>query len=414
MKRMPSLTGLIIGVTFIAAASVATSSADSPTFNKDIAPILFKNCAGCHRPGEVGPMALLSYKQVRPWAKSIREVILARTMPPWGADPQHGKFVNDRSLSQHEIDTLVAWIDSGAREGEGHELPKLPEFVEGWNIGQPDKIFSMEAEFSVPAEGVVPYQRFSVPTNFGEDKYVAAAEVRVGNRAVVHHAVVFIEDPGRNKSNIEAAHAQEHRLAGYAPGQQPLVMRPGVARLVKKGSVLVFDMHYTPNGEPAKDRTSVGIVFARGPVEKRLGTLIVGTRNFEIPPGVANHEVKATYMVKEDIHIESLGPHMHSRGKDFLYRLIYPDGTTKLLLSVPRYDFNWQTTYRLEEPIAVPRGSKLECVAHYDNSSRNKFNPDPTQSVRFGWQTWDEMLAGYVNYTVDAQNLVRHDSARLK
>jgi hypothetical protein len=388
---------------------MASADRSAPvTFTKDVAPIIFNNCAACHRAGEVAPMTLLSYKEVRPWAKSIKEVVRERRMPPWGADPQHGEFSNDRALSQKDIDTIAAWVDGGAREGDPKDLPPLPRLVEGWNIGKPDVVFSMPEEFNVPADGIVPYQNYTIRTNFTEDKYIQAAEVRVGNRSVVHHAVVFIEEPGFSRpAQVDPAHSQENRLAGYAPGQVPLVLRPGVVRVVKKGSVLVFNMHYTPNGAPAKDRTTIGLIFAKRPVEKHLGSLIVGTRKIEIPPGDPNHEIKASYVVKEDIHIESLGPHAHARAKDFLYTLVYPDGTSKVLLWVPRYDFNWQITYTLSKPLAVPKGSRIECVAHYDNSVKNKYNPDPTQLVRFGWQTWDEMLAGYVNYTIDSESLLQ-------
>ncbi len=382
------------------------ASAERPaavTFTKDVAPIIFNNCAGCHRPGEIAPMSLLSYKEVRPWAKSVREAVVVRTMPPWGADPQHGEFRNNRSLSEKDINTIVAWVEGGAKEGDPKDLPPLPRFVEGWQIGTPDVILTAQ-EFNVPADGVVPYKTFAVPTNFTEDKYVVLAEIRPGNRSVVHHAVIYTQEPGGKGTWLD------NMLVGLAPGATPKNYRPGRIKLIPKGSVLMFSMHYTPNGTPAKDQTKVGLVFAKGPVEKRVITAISGTRNFAIPAGDPNYEVKSSWVFKEDSHIEGLNPHMHARGKDFLYTLVYPDGTSKVLLWVPRYDFNWQSSYSFKEPVAAPKGSRLDCVAHYDNSPKNKYNPDPVQVVRYGDQTWDEMMAGYLEYTLDSQNLLQETS----
>ncbi|HSE97435.1 MAG TPA: cytochrome c, partial [Blastocatellia bacterium] len=390
--------GLILAGVFLSQTSgSADRAAASVTFTSDVAPILFKNCAVCHRPGEAAPMSLLSYKEVRPWARSIKEVVLERRMPPWYADPRHGEFSNDRRLSQKEIDTIAAWVDGGAKEGDPNNLPPAPKFIEGWSIGKPDVILSMTEEYKVPAEGVIPYKYFAVPTNFTEDKYVQFAEIRQGNRSVVHHVIVSVREPGdeplprpgeirleaqtgdtqrqNNQSSPRRGNSADGRLIGWAPGEDPLILRPGQAKLIKKGSMLIFQVHYTPNGEPATDRTSIGLIFSRTPVEKRVITAGAVARNLEIPAGHANFEVKATFAFKEDSHIDSLHPHMHVRGKDFEYRLVYPDGTSKLLLSVPRWDFNWQLTYFFKEPVAAPKGSRLECVAHYDNSPKNKFNP---------------------------------------
>jgi len=372
------------------------------TFNKDVAPILYKNCVSCHRPGEVAPMSLLTYRQARPWARAIKEKVVERTMPPWHADPQHGVFENDRRLSQKEIDTIVAWVDSGAKEGDAKDLPPAPQFVEGWNIGQPDVIFSLLEEVSVPAEGVVPYQYYTVPTNFKEDRWVQAAEIRPGNRGVVHHVIIFVQEPGRTESRpgLRGTH-----LVGFAPGEEPVRFSPGTGKLIKAGSNLVFQMHYTPSGVAAKDRTSVGLVFAKGPVDKTVITRPVASRDLRIPPGADNHRVESAYTFTEDVHITGFMPHMHLRGKDFLYRAVYPDGRTEILLSVPKYDFNWQTIYKPARPVAMPKGSRLECVAHFDNSAKNRFNPDPTQEVRWGDQTWEEMMIGWITYTRDDEHL---------
>ena len=425
----------LLPLLFVSPAAERTGPA--PTFTKDVAPVLYQNCVVCHRPGEVAPMSLLTYQDARPWARSIREVVADARMPPWLADPKHGAFANDRRLSQKDAATLMAWVDGGAKQGDPKDLPSPPRYVEGWNIGQPDVVLSMTEDFAVPTDGVIPYKYFVVPTNFAEDRYVQFAEIRPGNRSVVHHVIVSVREPaagaappagelrvearGREASRQEGEGADEGSprgrnadgmLVGLAPGMSPLRLPARHAKLVKKGSMLVLQMHYTTNGEAATDRTSVGLIFAKGPVEKRVITHGASARKLEIPPGEPNYESTSSFEFKEDSRILSFMPHMHVRGKDFVYKLVYPDGTSKILLSVPRYDFNWQLTYFLKEPIAVPKGSRLECTAHHDNSTNNKFNPDPTRLVRWGPQTWEEMMIGWFDYTLDSQNLLLQTAAK--
>jgi hypothetical protein len=425
MKRTLGLlliVALVAFSVFLSLGSRNETSAATVTFTKDVAPIIQKNCTVCHRPGEVAPMSFMNYKEIRPWAKAIREKVVSRAMPPWFADPAHGEFSNDVRLSQREIDTITAWVDGGAKEGDLKDLPPSPKYTEGWQIGKPDAVFPMTVEYSVPAEGTIPYKYFAVPTNFTEDKYVQFAEIRQGNRRIVHHVIVTVRYPEHgelpkpgevNPSEIGSARRStgerpadsDGRLIGWAPGEAPLVLRPGQAKLVKKGSTLIFQIHYVTNGEPGTDRTSVGLIFAKDPVEKRVITAGASQASFAIPPGDPNYEVKSEFTFKEDSHIDSLHPHMHVRGKDFKYTLVYPDGTSKVLLSVPKWDFNWQLTYVFKEEVPAPKGSKLVAVAHYDNSLNNKFNPDPTKEVRWGSQTWEEMMIGYLDYTLDKQDL---------
>lgn len=438
MKRIFSVS--LIGCCLVAGLFLAldskhasVTSAAVVTFNKDVAPIIQKNCMVCHRPGEIAPMSFTSYKEVRPWAKSIREAVTTGQMPPWFADPTHGQFSNDSRLSPKDVELISAWVEGGAKEGDAGDLPPNPRFPEGWQIGKPDVVLPMTVEYNIPAEGVIPYKYFVVPTNFTEDKYVQFAEIRSGDRAHVHHVIISVRYPdsgalpeageltpeSRRQSAAGAPAAgqgarsvedSDGRLVGWAPGEAPLILRPGQAKLVKKGSSLVFQVHYTTNGEPGKDRTSVGLIFSKAPVEKRVITAGATARNLVIPPGDPNYESNGTFTFKEDSHIDSLHPHMHVRGKDFLYRLVYPDGREQILLSVPRYDFAWQMTYFLKEPVAAPKGSRLEAIAHHDNSAKNKFNPDPTVTVHWGDQTWDEMMIGYFDYTVDKQDLRRTSS----
>ena len=386
------------------------------TFNKDIAPILFEKCAECHRPGEVAPMSLLSYKDARPWARSIKEKVASRVMPPWLADPAYGHFSNDRSLTQKQIDTIISWVDAGAPEGNPNDLPPVPKFVSGWTIGQPDAVISLPEEISVPAQGTIPYMYVKVPTHFTEDKWVQAAEIRPGNRAVVHHVIVFIQEPdgktdaavdstGKGKQQAREGHG--YKLVGFAPGEQPKTFPDGMAKLIKAGSTLVFQLHYTANGQAAKDKSYVGLIFANRPVHKNVQTGTAINAKFVIPPGDSNYEVRSSWTAKEDVRILDLMPHMHFRGKDFTYTAVYPDGTSKVLLSVPHYDFGWQLVYNLNQPVFLPKGSRLDCVAHFDNSARNKYNPDPSKEVRWGDQTWEEMMIGWFDYVNEKENLTQ-------
>lgn len=394
-----------------------TAAKREPTFTKDIAPIFNRNCVSCHRPGEVAPFSLQTYKESRPWGRSIREKVAEGAMPPWHADPAHGKFKNDRRLSQAEKETILAWVDSGMKEGEAKDLPPPPQFADGWNIGKPDVVLTAR-EYDVAAEGTINYQYHLVPTNFKEDRWIQAAEIRPGNREVVHHVIAFVVEPGQllqrggglggGRAGAAGALGRDGilGLVGYAPGEDAVSFPEGYGKLVKAGSMLVLQMHYTPNGKAQKDRTAVGLIFAKKPVKKIMMGGSALNRRFVIPAGAENHEIRSSYTFREDAHIWDLMPHMHVRGKDFLYRLVYPDGSAKVLLAVPKWDFNWQTRYEFAEPVAAPAGSRLECVAHFDNSPKNKWNPDASKAVRWGQQTWEEMMIGFVGFTLDKQNLL--------
>jgi hypothetical protein len=397
MNAMKATILLGVGVVLLlmTGPTASTTNENKPTFSKDVAPIFYKSCTGCHRPGEIAPMSLLTYKDARPWAKSIREKIANREMPPWHADPKHGEWRNDRRISQEEINTILGWVNNGAPEGDPKDLPSMPEYTPGWRIGKPDETFSV-AEQSVPAEGVVAYQYLTVPTNFKEDRFITSAEIRSSAHSVVHHVIVFVQEPGAT------SRLQGKLLVGFAPGEDPAVFRPGFGRKIPAGSNLVFQIHYTPNGTPAKDVTTVGLIYAKTPVQHTVVTRPVLQTAFEIPAGDPNYEVKSSFTFNESAQLYSFMPHMHLRGKDFEYKAVFPDGTSKILLSVPRYDFSWQTYYVLKDPIAVPKGTRIECVAHFDNSTNNKYNPDPTKAVKWGDQTWEEMMIGWMSFVYDS------------
>ncbi|MGH9799906.1 MAG: DUF3471 domain-containing protein [Blastocatellia bacterium] len=420
------------------------------TFTKDIAPILFKNCAQCHKPDDIAPFSVLSYKDVRPWAKSIKEKVITREMPPWHADAHAGQFSNDMRLTQAEIDAITAWVDGGAKEGNPKDLPKVPDPATTWEIGKPDVVLPMPQEFTLAEKGADDYIYFRVPTGFTEDKWVQASEFRPGNKRVVHHAVAFVETPmmfkmaqdqakkggGDVHNPISVIQSQRSRwmftdgtvhrtkpeapvmndaceggratgggsggstlLSTYAPGRNADIYPAGTAKKIPAGSNLIFQMHYAKTtGKVEKDRTNMAIVFAKQPVEKQIETLLIVNDLFAIPAGAENHVANACFTLRRDIELVGYMPHMHVRGKAMKYEAVYPDGKRETLLNVDRYNFNWQTLYNLKQPVALPKGAKMIVTAVFDNSAKNKLNPDPTKTVRFGEPTYDEMLVGFVDY----------------
>ena len=408
---MKTLSALIL-----CAATLHAASVENVTFNKEVLPVLQKNCQGCHRPGEAAPMSFLTYKDTRPYAKAIKAAVAAKKMPPWFADAAHGKWANDRSLTPAEIRTLVSWADSGALEGNPKDAPAPLTFVDGWNIGKPDAILEMAADFSVPASGTIEYTYFVIPTNWKEDKWIQMAEIRPGNRAIVHHIIAFIRQPGskwmqdaqpgtpfvpdRNRDRRGEGGGNGEWLSGFAPGASPDRLERGQARLVKAGSDIIFQIHYTSNGKAGLDRSRVGVVFAKEPPTTRVVTLASQFNKFQIPPGDANYRVDSTVTLQADSTLVAFMPHMHLRGKDFEYRAVYPTGETQTLLRVPAYSFSWQLSYKPEKPILLPKGTKIECTAHFDNSANNPYNPDPTKTIRWGDQSWDEMMIGFFNVAI--------------
>jgi hypothetical protein len=389
-------------------------AASPPVFYKDVLPILQNRCQECHRPGEIAPMAFLNYAETRPWAKAIREAVLTRKMPPWFADPQFGHFANDRSLSAQEIDTLLHWVDAGSQEGSPQDAPPVRAWPPGWNIGTPDAVFEMPHAVSIPASGAIEYQYIILPTRFREDKWVQQVEVRPSDAATVHHAVVYIREPGsqwlRGRPSGDAfalpiakSLTTSDILLVYTPGNSFDGWRPGMAKKIKAGSDLVLQMHYTAKGKPSADRTRIGLVFAKEPPRQAVLTLQMGNDKFVIPPGEADYRVPVSGTLPKDALLISLFPHMHLRGKAFEYLVAMPNsGKFTMLLKVSNYDFNWQLNYRLAEPLLLPAGTRLACAGYFDNSRNNPRNPDPAAEVRFGEQSWEEMMIGFFDVAVDA------------
>ncbi len=377
------------------------------TYTRDIAPILHRHCASCHRPGEIAPFPLTDYRETIGWAETIREVVAEGRMPPWHADPRHGKFVNDPRLNYEQKKKIAGWVESGCPEGDPAELPPLTPLREGWNIPAPDMVVSMPKPFTVPAEGVIEYQEIEADPGFKEDRWVTAAEIRPGNRAVVHHCTVFLMPPGADEAQAQGK-LGSYCLAATAPGTPPLLLPDGMAKRIPAGSKLLFVVHYTPIGSVQTDQTSIGLVFANPKnVRNEVATHLLYDQELRIPPRAVAHRVEKTWAAPADVLLLALFPHMHLRGKSFRYEAELPDGSTEVLLDVSRYDFNWQHRYVLAEPRKLPRGTLIRCVAIYDNSADNPANPDPDREVRAGKQTWDEMFNGYFEWCLADENLAR-------
>lgn len=461
MKRTAFLLSAFGVVVFGAATGLAgTEPAPAPavaaTFTKNVAPILYNSCVTCHRPGEVAPMSLISYQDVRPWAKAIKSKVASREMPPWGANPHFGKFKDDRSLTDAQIATIASWVDAGAPKGEDTDLPPMPSFASGWSHGEPDAIIEMPVEFELPAEGEIAVTDFYTKAPFDHDVYVKAVEVRPGTPAVVHHAGLFTVDKlpegatlvngkiigtdGKemSKNDISKANggrsSENNKLLSYVPGRGYEGYQGGAGQLIKAGSYIDFYMHYQATGQPEKDRTRIGLYFAKagtdvthqiyhnfsaaGPTtyivegkeveskrQKRLDGDEGGVDLPNIPPYAENFKVVSVHALNEPVTLYGLTPHLHLRGKSMTYVLTTPDGKEETLLDVPKYDFNWQLYYELEKPRQIPAGSKVTVTTLFDNSAKNPYNPAPEKEVWWSEQSWDEMYAPQVRITVDERDL---------
>ena len=445
MKRYLVITGLLVGSFFVAANGVfaAEAAEGMPTFAKDVAPILYENCVVCHRDGEVAPMQLISFQEVRPWSRAIKEKVVNREMPPWLADSRYGRFANDRSLAQEDIDTIVAWVDGGAPRGNDADLPVVPELPKGWAWDDPDVIVEMPIEFQLPAEGEVQMQHIYNHSPFEEDVYIQAVQLLPGNTRVVHHAAGFVkklpegstlEDglpfyadgtpvPRREIGSLDAespASEGASKLVSYVPGRGWERYPAGTAKRLPEGWVIDFGMHYQVSGKPETDRTRLGFWFPKERVTHEILNPGAGGRSTTIAEGkellkggaeyggiptIPAHaddwRIAGVMPFNQDATLYGFSPHMHLRGKSMSYSLTYPDGREEMLLSVPKYDFNWQLYYELAEPVKIPAGSKISAVATYDNSIRNRYNPAPDKEVYWAEQSWDEMFSPQMRYSYD-------------
>jgi hypothetical protein len=394
----------------------STEEASAPvTFNKDVLPILQRNCQGCHRPGEIAPMSFLTYQDTRPWAKAIKVAVVSRQMPPWFADPAYGHFANDRTLAESTIKTLASWADGGAPEGDARDRPAPVDFQEGWSI-KPDMIIEMPRDITLPASGTINYKSILVKANFPEDAWVVAADLRPGNATAVHHMRAIVRPPGSPwmKDAIPGvAYEQgDQELGRQGEGTDLLgKFNPGLggqdfsmfdsAKFVPKGSDIVFSMHYTATGKPATDRSKLGLVFAKRPPRLRYYVSDGPTAfNLAIPAGDSNAEVVSEMTAQADTQLVYLQPHMHLRGKDYEVRLISPSGESRTIFKA-KWDFNWQLGFDLAEPIAIAKGTRIVGIAHFDNSAGNRYNPDATKLILWGPQNWDEMQNCFMGFLVD-------------
>jgi hypothetical protein len=400
--------GIALSAAF-ALAAVAPSAADaqSPTWTADIAPLMQDKCMNCHRPGEVAPMSLLTYADVRPWARSIQRMTADRIMPPWHADPQYGEFGNNRRMTQRQIDMIGEWVAAGAPHGPGEWTP--PDYPEGWLLGgvlgEPDYVFEMTEPFTVPANTGDININITVPTTHTEDIWVQAAEVR-GNSRIMHHNVVSVTLP-------DGTAEPTGRLAAATPGKQWDLFPDGAAKFIPAGSTMQFGLHYHASNAEEQDISRVAVWLVRKPITHAVYSSVVADQGLVIPPNEPNYESRGEFVFRQDAEITLMKPHMHYRGKDMRYDLVYPDGRRETILSVPEFDMNWQISYELARPLPVPAGTRLQVIAHFDNSAENPWNPDPSVRVIWGSDSRDEMMEGWFDYRVELAEPVIPASARV-
>ena len=387
--------------------SFAVAAVAAPTFNKDIAPILFENCTTCHRPGEVAPFALQTYQDAAKRASLIALATGKRFMPPWKPEPGYGEFAHERRLTDAQIATLAEWAATGAAEGEG-PAPVAPKFPQGWQLGEPDRVFQLPAAFEVPADGPDQFECFVIPTDLAQDVYVGGAEFRPGNPRVVHHALVMLDNTGRARELAKANGGTHYPcfggtrtgvsglFFGWAPGSVPPPVEEGISRLIEKGTDIVVQLHYHPSGKIERDQSTLGLHFSKAPT-KGVATMLMLNTNLYIPAGATDYRIKASMTMPRDGELFGIAPHAHYLGKEMKIDAHLPDGTVTPLLYIKDWDFNWQGQYRYKVPIQLPSGTRIEFEYSYDNSAANPQNPsNPPKMVRWGEQTTDEMAVAFL------------------
>lgn len=388
------------------------------TFHRDIAPILQARCQSCHRPGQVGPFSLLTYADARSWATEIKEFTGNRQMPPWKAEPGHGEFQDVRRMEDTEIAAIASWADAGAPEGNPKDAPAAKVWADGWALGKPDLVLAMPTEYSVAATGKDDFRCFVLPTGLTEDRDVVAVEVRPGNPKVLHHVLNFVDTkgaarkldasdplPGYDSGPGGVGFLPDGAIGGWAPGNMPRFMPQGMGRLLPKNSDLVIQVHYHKTGKPEVDKTTIGIYFAKEPVKKYVRTIPLTNFRIDIPAGEPRHQVKQTMKLPFAATAIAITPHMHLLGKEMKVTATYPDGKTESLVFIKDWDYRWQDTYIYKEPKLLPKGTQLDLVAYFDNTSANALNPsNPPKRVTFGEETTDEMCFAFIEYVPDGDN----------
>lgn len=374
------------------------------TFARDVAPILQRRCEACHRPGQIGPFSLQTFRDAARRKNMIMEVVTQRRMPPWQADSPHA-LVDDRRMTEQEIALVKSWVEAGAPYGDPSDLPPRREWVSGGQLSAPELVYSIPEAVSVPADGVVDYVYVTVETELAEDVWVQQAEIRPGDARVLHHASVSILPPARAGEDAAdgRSFARQRTLVNWVPGSQPMVDPPGIATRLPRGARLLFSLHYAPNGLATVDRTSVALKLADGPPEREARYEPLLVTQLSIPPHAPHHEAEHTYRFAADARLLSLRPHMRYRGKSWRVDAVHPDGRVEVILSAPNWDYNWQSEYRFEAPVTMPKGTTLRSVARFDNSDNNLINPDPAAQVEFGWWSSDELMSGWMKFVWDVE-----------
>ena len=406
MKFHARPIAFLVGLMTFTLAAPQAIALEGPTFTKDVAPIFVQRCVACHRPGEIAPMSLMTFEETRPWAKSIRQKVSSREMPPWDADPAFGSFRNDISLQQSEIDTIIAWVDAGTPQGNVADMPSMPEFSDTWKLGEPDYVIDLGA-IEIPAESDDIFLTKAVRLELPETRWIRAVEVRPGNRQVMHHLVGFkgffeMGEGGANMTEGVTIRPEDRSSVNvfsiWAAGTPPTEFPDGTGHEFAPDQLLSFSIHYHPYGTATRDESKVGLYFGDGELEKQITAGFALNTGIYVQPDSMSSDLRASHVFSQDVQIVSFFPHMHQRGKSMTYTLTRPDGESETLLRVPDYDFNWQWLYFTNEPIDVPAGSRLDVVANWDNRASNPNNPDPTQVIEFGDGTNFEMLIGFFDF----------------
>jgi mono/diheme cytochrome c family protein len=388
--------------------AAVTGAAATPTFNKDIAPILYQNCASCHRPGEVAPFSLLTYQDAAKRAKLIATVTERRFMPPWKAEPGYGHFANERRLTDAQIGLIKDWAGAGAPEGDTTDKPALPTFTDGWQSGKPDEILTFPSKYSLAADGPDQFRCFLMPLNLDHNVYVSGVEFRPDNRRIVHHALVFTDTSGSARRRAAGSRDGSYPcfggpgipgvglIGGWVPGAVPQAGIDDYSRLVPRGSDIVVQIHYHPSGKPEIDQSSLGLTFSGPPTQGRTAAIVLGPR-IDIPAGESHYVVKGQVVLPRDVEVIGISPHAHYLCKDMKITAHLPDGSSVPLIWIKDWDFNWQGNYRYEKPIALPKDTRVDLEYTFDNSENNPRNPaHPPVRVKWGEQTTDEMALAFV------------------